>query len=117
LTLTITPDRYPREVVAAHVRRLESPAPCRPHGTHGRRGLWHVPTWLSAVGYDARLLGGGAAVELQSLQPMSGRCVAATRWLERKLPACSQFCRPRPMDRDPALRRACPMSGFAAKYR
>lgn len=82
-----TPDRDPREVVAAHVRRLEA---LRRSGIVEREaeGVWRVPGDLAKRGrqYDAQRLGGGVAVELKSLLPIErqARVIGAT-WLDQQL--------------------------------
>ena len=82
-----TPDRDPREVVAAHVRRLEA---LRRAGIveHEAEGVWRVPDDLTEQGrqYDAQRLGGGVAVELKSHLPIErqARVVGAT-WLDQQL--------------------------------
>ena len=82
-----TPDRDPREVVAAHVRRLEA---LRRAGIVEREaeGVWHVPGDLAGRGrqYDAQRLGGGVTVELKSHLPIERqvRVIGAT-WLDQQL--------------------------------
>ncbi len=82
-----TPDRDPREVVAAHVRRLEA---LRRAGIVEREaeGVWRVPDDLAERGrqYDAQRLGGGVAVELKSHLPIErqARAIGAT-WLDQQL--------------------------------
>ncbi|WP_321854402.1 relaxase/mobilization nuclease and DUF3363 domain-containing protein [Paraburkholderia tropica] len=82
-----TPDRNPREVVAAHVRRLEA---LRRAGIVWREaeGVWRVPGDLAERGrqYDAQRLGGGVAVELKSHLPIErqARVIGAT-WLDQQL--------------------------------
>ncbi|MCK4144393.1 relaxase/mobilization nuclease domain-containing protein [Ralstonia nicotianae] len=82
-----TPDRDPREVVAAHVRRLEA---LRRAGIVEReaQGVWRVPGDLAERGrqYDAQRLGGGVAVELKSHLPIERqtRVIGAT-WLDQQL--------------------------------
>ncbi|AIO31325.1 hypothetical protein DM39_2023 [Burkholderia cenocepacia] len=82
-----TPDRDPREVVAAHVRRLEA---LRRAGIVEREaeGIWRVPENLAEQGsqYDAQRLGGGVAVELKSRLPIERqvRVIGAT-WLDKQL--------------------------------
>lgn len=82
-----TPDRDPREVVAAHVRRLEA---LRRAGIVERvnEGVWDVPDDLAERGrqYDAQRLGGGVAVELKSHLPIERqtRVIGAT-WLDQQL--------------------------------
>ena len=78
--------RDPREVVAAHVRRLEA---LRRAGIVERvaEGLWKVPDDLPERGrqYDAQRLG-GVAVELKSHLPIERqtRVIGAT-WLDQQL--------------------------------
>jgi type IV secretory pathway VirD2 relaxase len=80
-------DRDPREVVAAHVRRLEA---LRRAGIVEREaeGVWRVPGDLTERGrqYDAQRLGGGVAVELKSHLPIErqARVIGAT-WLDQQL--------------------------------
>jgi hypothetical protein len=80
------PGRDPREVVAAHVRRLEA---LRRAGIVERvaEGLWKVPDDLPERGrqYDAQRLG-GVAVELKSHLPIErqARVIGAT-WLDQQL--------------------------------
>ncbi|RIV48306.1 relaxase/mobilization nuclease and DUF3363 domain-containing protein [Burkholderia pseudomallei] len=80
-------ERDPREVVAAHVRRLEA---LRRAGIVERKaeGVWRVPADLAERGrqYDAQRLGGGAAVELKSHLPIErqARVIGAT-WLDQQL--------------------------------
>lgn len=82
-----TPDRDPREVVAAHVRRLEA---LRRAGIVEREaeGVWRLPNDLAERGrqYDAQRLGGGVAVELKSHLPIERqtRIIGAT-WLDQQL--------------------------------
>lgn len=82
-----TADRDPREVVAAHVRRLEA---LRRAGIVERvaEGIWRVPGDLTERGrqYDAQRLGGGVAVELKSHLPIERqlRVIGAT-WLDQQL--------------------------------
>lgn len=82
-----TPDRDPREVVAAHVRRLEA---LRRAGIVEREaeGVWRVPDDLAERGrqHDAQRLGGGVAVELKSHLPIERqtRLIGAT-WLDQQL--------------------------------
>jgi type IV secretory pathway VirD2 relaxase len=79
--------RDPREVVAAHVRRLEA---LRRAGVVERmaEGVWRVPGDLAEQGrqYDAQRLGGGVAVELKSHLPIERqtRVIGAT-WLDQQL--------------------------------
>ena len=81
------PDRDPREVVAAHVRRLEA---LRRAGIAERvaEGVWRIPSDLAERGrqYDARRLGGGVAVELKSHLSIErqARVIGAT-WLDQQL--------------------------------
>ena len=82
-----TPDRDPREVVAAHVRRLEA---LRRAGTVERvnEGVWRVPDDLTERGrqYDAQRRGGGVTVELKSHLPIERQtCVIGATWLDRQL--------------------------------
>ncbi|SDV50840.1 relaxase/mobilization nuclease and DUF3363 domain-containing protein [Chitinasiproducens palmae] len=80
-------DRDPREVVAAHVRRLEA---LRRAGIVAREaeGVWRVPGDLAQQGrrYDAHRLGGGVSVELKSHLSIEWQvnAVGAT-WLDRQL--------------------------------
>ncbi|AGH83629.1 relaxase/mobilization nuclease and DUF3363 domain-containing protein [Ralstonia pseudosolanacearum] len=82
-----TPDREPREVVAAHVRRLEA---LRRAGIVERmaEGVWRVPNDLAQRGreYDTQRLGNGVAVELKSHLPIErqARVIGAT-WLDQQL--------------------------------
>lgn len=79
-------ERDPREVVVAHVRRLEA---LRRAGIVEREveGVWRVPGDLAERGsqYDAQRLG-GAAVELKSHLPIEWqvRVIGAT-WLDQQL--------------------------------
>lgn len=79
-------DRDPKDVVAAHVRRLEA---LRRAGLVERlaEGVWRVPTDLPERGrqYDAQRLG-GSTVSLQSHLPIERqtRAIGAT-WLDRQL--------------------------------
>ncbi len=81
------PDRDPREVVVAHVRRLEA---LRRAGIVERvaEGVWRVPEDLAERGrqYDVQRLGGGVAVELKSHLPIErqARVIGAT-WLDQQL--------------------------------
>lgn len=81
-----TPERDPKEVVYAHVRRLEA---LRRAGIVERvtEGVWRVPVDLSEQGrqYDAQRLG-GASVELRSHLPIERqtRVIGAT-WLDQQL--------------------------------
>jgi len=81
------PDRDPREVVAAHVRRLEA---LRRADIVERvaEGVWQVPSDLAERGrqYDVQRLGGGVAVELRSHLPIERqtRAIGAT-WLDQQL--------------------------------
>lgn len=82
-----TPTRDPREVVLAHVRRLEA---LRRAGIVERlaEGVWRVPADLTDQGrlYDARRLGGGIAVEVRSHLSIERqtRAIGAT-WLDQQL--------------------------------
>ncbi|MHA6859070.1 relaxase/mobilization nuclease and DUF3363 domain-containing protein [Ralstonia pseudosolanacearum] len=82
-----TPGRDPREVVAAHVRRLEA---LRRAGIVERmaEGVWRVPDDLAERGrkYDAQRLAGGVAVEQKSHLPIERqtRIIGAT-WLDQQL--------------------------------
>lgn len=82
-----TPDRDPREVVAAHVRRLEA---LRRSGIVERitEGVWRVPDDMAERGrqYDAQRRGEGVAVELKSHLPIErqARVIGAT-WLDQQL--------------------------------
>lgn len=82
-----TPDFDPRELVAAHVRRLEA---LRRSGIVDRiaEGVWRVPDDLAERGcqYDAQRRGGGVAVELKSHLPIERqtRVIGAT-WLDQQL--------------------------------
>lgn len=82
-----TPDRDPREVVAAHVRRLEA---LRRADIVERiaEGVWRVPSDLAERGrqYDVQRLSGGVAVELKSHLPIERqtRVIGAT-WLDQQL--------------------------------
>lgn len=77
-----TPDRDPRKVVAAHVRRLEA---LRRAGIMEREaeGVWHIPGDLAERSrqYDAPPLGGGVAGELKSYLPIErqARVIGAAR--------------------------------------
>ena len=81
-----TPERDPKEVVDAHVRRLEA---LRRAGIVERvaEGVWRVPTDLPEQGrrYDAQRLG-DVAVELRSHLPIERqvRVIGAT-WLDQQL--------------------------------
>ncbi|MDX1253356.1 MAG: relaxase/mobilization nuclease and DUF3363 domain-containing protein [Gammaproteobacteria bacterium] len=81
-----TPERDPKEVVDAHVRRLEA---LRRAGIVERvaEGVWRVPADLPEQGrqYDMQRLG-GVAVELRSHLPIERqtRVIGAT-WLDRQL--------------------------------
>ncbi len=82
-----TPNRDPREVVAAHVRRLEA---LRRAGIVERvaEGVWRVPDDLAERGrqYDAQRLGGGVAVELKSHLPIERQAsVIGSTWLDQQL--------------------------------
>lgn len=82
-----TPNRDSREVVAAHVRRLEA---LRRAGIVEREaeGVWRIPGDLAEQGlqYDVQRLGGGVAVVLKSHLPIERqtRVIGAT-WLDRQL--------------------------------
>lgn len=84
--LRAKPGRDPKEVVAAHVRRLET---LRRAGIVERvaKGLWKVPDDLAEHGrqYDAQRLG-GVAVELKSHLSIErqARVIGAT-WLDQQL--------------------------------
>jgi len=81
-----TPERDPKDVVNAHMRRLEA---LRRAGIVERvaDGVWRVPANLPEQGrrYDAQRLG-GAAVELRSHLPIERqtRVIGAT-WLDQQL--------------------------------
>ncbi|RQU89483.1 MULTISPECIES: relaxase/mobilization nuclease domain-containing protein [Burkholderia] len=81
------PDRDPRDVVAAHVRRLEA---LRRAGIVEREaeGVWRISDNLAERGrqYDAQRLGGGVAVELKSHLSIEqqARVIGAT-WLDQQL--------------------------------
>ncbi|MGV7186999.1 relaxase/mobilization nuclease and DUF3363 domain-containing protein [Xanthomonas axonopodis] len=81
-----SPERDPREVVEAHVRRLEA---LRHAGLVERlaEGVWQVPDDLPERGrqYDAQRLG-GVVVELKSHLPIErqARVIGAT-WLDQQL--------------------------------
>ncbi|MBK7251479.1 MAG: hypothetical protein PGMFKBFP_02784 [Anaerolineales bacterium] len=81
------PGRDPRELVAAHVRRLEA---LRRAGIVERvnEGVWRVPDDLTERGrqYDTQRLGGGLVVELKSHLPLErqARVIGAT-WLDQQL--------------------------------
>ncbi len=82
------PDRAPREVVAAHVRRLEAlRRACIVE--REAEGVWRIPDDLAERGrqYDAQRLGGGVAVELKSHLPIErqARLIGATTWLDQQL--------------------------------
>ncbi|MDD5364801.1 MAG: relaxase/mobilization nuclease and DUF3363 domain-containing protein [Gallionellaceae bacterium] len=82
-----TPDRDPREVVVAYVRRLEA---LRRAGIVEREaeGVWRVPNDLAERGrqYDAQRLGGGVAVELKSHLPIERQTsVIGATWLDQQL--------------------------------
>ena len=85
-TVQATPTRDPKEVVDAHVRRLEA---LRRAGIVERvaEGVWRVPTDLPERGrqYDAQRLG-GVSVELRSHLPIERqvRVIGAT-WLDQQL--------------------------------
>lgn len=82
-----TPNRDPREVVAAHVRRLEA---LRRAGIVEREaeGVWRIPGDLTEQGrqYDVQRLGGDVAVELKAHLPIERqtRVIGAT-WLDQQL--------------------------------
>ncbi|MGY2488397.1 relaxase/mobilization nuclease domain-containing protein [Cupriavidus sp. CP313] len=82
-----TRERDPRELVAAHVRRLEA---LRRAGIVKRiaEGVWRVPDDLPERGrqYDLQRLGGGVAVHLKSHLPIErqARAIGAT-WLDQQL--------------------------------
>lgn len=81
------PEHDPREVVEAHVRRLEA---LRRAGLVERlaEGVWQVPNDLPERGrqYDGQRLGGGVVVELKSHLPIErqARVIGAT-WLDQQL--------------------------------
>ena len=81
------PNRDPREVVAAHVRRLEA---LRRAGIVEREaeGVWRIPGDLTEQGrqHDAQRLGSGVAVELKSHISIERqtRVIGAT-WLDQQL--------------------------------
>lgn len=81
------PDRDPREVVEANVRRLEA---LRRAGLVERlaEGVWKVPGDLPERGrqHDSQRLGGGVAVELKSHLPIErqARVIGAT-WVDQQL--------------------------------
>ncbi|MEK6419361.1 MAG: relaxase/mobilization nuclease and DUF3363 domain-containing protein [Burkholderia gladioli] len=82
-----TPDRDPREVVAAHVRRLEA---LRRAGIVEREaeGVWRIPDDLAERGrqYDAQRLGGGVAVDFKSHLPIERQTlVVGATWLDQQL--------------------------------
>ncbi|MDZ4291244.1 MAG: relaxase/mobilization nuclease and DUF3363 domain-containing protein [Hydrogenophaga sp.] len=82
-----TPNRDPREVVAAHVRRLEA---LRRAGIVEREaeGVWRVPGDLAERGrqYDAQRLGGGVAVDLKSHLTIERQArVIGSTWLDQRL--------------------------------
>ena len=82
-----TPDRDPREVVVAHVRRLEA---LRRAGIVERmaEGVWRLPNDLAERGcqYDAQRLGGGVAVDLKSHLPIERQAhVIGATWLDQQL--------------------------------
>jgi len=81
-----TSARDPREVIDAHVRRLEA---LRRSGIveHIAEGVWRVPADLPEQGrkYDAQRLG-GVAVELRSHLPIERQaCVIGATWLDQQL--------------------------------
>jgi len=81
------PGHDPKEMVDAHVRRLEA---LRRAGIVERviEGVWRVPADLPEQGrqYDAQRLGGGVGVELRSYLPIERqtRVIGAT-WLDQQL--------------------------------
>ncbi len=82
-----TPNRDPRKVVAAHVRRLEA---LRRAGLVEREaeGVWRVPGDLAERGrqYDAQRLGGGVAVDLKSHLTIERQArVIGSTWLDQRL--------------------------------
>lgn len=82
-----TPGRDPREVVAAHVRRLEA---LRRAGIVERmaEGVWRVPGDLVERGRqcDAQRFGSGAVVELKSHLPIERQASAiGATWLDQQL--------------------------------
>lgn len=83
----VTPNRDPREVVAAHVRRLEA---LRHAGIVEREaeGVWRIPGDLTEQGrqFDVQRLGDGVAVELKAHLPIERqtRVIGAT-WLDQQL--------------------------------
>jgi type IV secretory pathway VirD2 relaxase len=81
------PDREPKEVVAAHVRRLEALRRARVVERLAE-GVWRVPGDLMEQGrqYDAERLGGTVAVALRSYLPIERqiRTIGAT-WLDQQL--------------------------------
>ena len=82
-----SPDCDSREVVAAHVRRLEA---LRRTGIVEREaeGVWRVPGDLAERGrqYDAQRLDGGVAVELKSHLPIERQTsVIGATWLDQQL--------------------------------
>jgi len=83
----VSPDRDPREAVAAHVRRLEA---LRRSGIVQRmaEGIWRVPDDLAEQGrqYDIQRLSGGVAVELKSHLPIERQAHAfGATWLDQQL--------------------------------
>jgi type IV secretory pathway VirD2 relaxase len=79
--------RDPRDVVDAHVRRLEA---LRRAGIVERvaEGLWKVPDDLPERGrrYDTRRLAGGVGVELKSHLPIERQArVVGVTWLDQQL--------------------------------
>ncbi|GKS84387.1 relaxase/mobilization nuclease and DUF3363 domain-containing protein [Acidovorax sp. SUPP1855] len=80
-------DRDPRDVISAHVRRLEA---LRRAGIVERvaEGVWRVPGDLPEQGrrYDAQRVDGGVTVELKSHLPIEqqARVIGAT-WLDQQL--------------------------------
>lgn len=81
------PGRDPRELVTAHVRRLEA---LRRAGIVEReaQGVWRVPYDLTerARQYDAQRLGSDVSVELKSHLPIERQtCAIGTTWLDQQL--------------------------------
>ncbi|TAM59222.1 MAG: DUF3363 domain-containing protein [Rhodanobacter sp.] len=82
----ITPGRDPKEVVDAHVRRLEALRRAR-IVERVAEGVWRVPTDLPEQGrqYDAQRLD-GVAVELRSHLPIERQTrVLGATWLDQQL--------------------------------
>ena len=82
-----SPVRNPREVMAAHVRRLEA---LRRVGivVRAAEGIWRVPDDLAerARQHDAQHLEGGVAVELKSHLPIDKQTrVIGASWLDQQL--------------------------------